>query len=635
MQLLNPALWWTLGAIAVPVLIHLTMRRVFRQMQVGTMRFLSPTVVPRKRRARLEEIPLMLVRLLALVLLSLVFLRPYLPGMARPNGNAGETLILMDASGSVTPEMAEEARRLAREVMADGKSPRYAVAAFADRAVRLGGVEDYKPVAGAGTDLAAVLPWALRELQRNPGVSGRLVLIGHFAAAQLPEAAPMIWPPTIPVEVIGLKEPGDVNFAVREISLLTPYAEREMEIEVAVSGPEERGDLRLLMQVEGVRQEVKLPPRVGTATFRFPVPREVVRGTVTVVNGDAWPADNVRPFVFSTVQRKRVLLVDGRPGATPFEGQPYFIGKALEASGAAHGQSPFLTEVRFGIEDNRGVMDLEGYDVVAMCGVADVSTEAAAALAGHVAGGGGLLHVLHDGAAPGIESLVKAGLVPKGWVYQKDGGAGAIAEFDAEHGAFSVFRDKDQGELRDLPWERRFRVELTGEWRPVLRLEDGVPLLLERAVAAAGEGGRVMVLAHPLNRDWNDLPREPMFVPFVRNLFGFLGGLDERTAKVRVVNPGMVEKRAIGDHAMPDGTMELVVADAAEIPVRSVGEEALREAYGLPEGAPPEVEVAPVPAGVPDVSRARELWPWAVVVLLVFLMLETWLATRNVNAQRT
>ncbi|OYV07018.1 MAG: hypothetical protein CFE26_03180, partial [Verrucomicrobiales bacterium VVV1] len=117
MQLLIPSLMWTLGAAAVPVLIHLSLRRVFKKMHVGTLRFLTASTIPRKRRARIEEVLLMLLRMTALALLSLVFLRPYLPGSATPPGTSGETLILLDASGSVTPEMAAEARAAAEKVL--------------------------------------------------------------------------------------------------------------------------------------------------------------------------------------------------------------------------------------------------------------------------------------------------------------------------------------------------------------------------------------------------------------------------------------------------------------------------------------------------------------------------------------
>ncbi|OYV02517.1 MAG: hypothetical protein CFE26_22065, partial [Verrucomicrobiales bacterium VVV1] len=96
--------------------------------------------------------------------------------------------------------------------------------------------------------------------------------------------------------------------------------------------------------------------------------------------------------------------MDGKPGNTPFEGQPYFIGKALAASGAAHGKSPFLPEICFGLENNQGIMDLSPFAAVALCGVNEVSTPAANALASFVASGGSVIQILNDSFSPASNS---------------------------------------------------------------------------------------------------------------------------------------------------------------------------------------------------------------------------------------
>ncbi|OYV02518.1 MAG: hypothetical protein CFE26_22070 [Verrucomicrobiales bacterium VVV1] len=98
------------------------------------------------------------------------------------------------------------------------------------------------------------------------------------------------------MEIIALREPAADNFAVANISLLTPYAEREMEIEVSISAPLVRKPLKVALQAEGVNLENILPPGKNSCTFRFPVPRAVVRGAVTIRTNDPWPGDNTRPF---------------------------------------------------------------------------------------------------------------------------------------------------------------------------------------------------------------------------------------------------------------------------------------------------------------------------------------------------
>ena len=54
----------------------------------------------------------------------------------------------------------------------------------------------------------------------------------------------------------------------------------------------------------------------------------------------------------------------------------------------------------------------------------------------------------------------------------------------------------------------------------LIRLDDGGPLLIERALGA----GRVLLFTSSLDREWNDLPVQPVFVPFMAGLANHLLG---------------------------------------------------------------------------------------------------------------
>ncbi|MEZ5299604.1 MAG: BatA domain-containing protein [Verrucomicrobiales bacterium] len=148
--MLNPAFLWAVLAVAVPVWLHLSRRRIYKEMEVGTLRFLHTALRQRRRKARLEEIPLLLLRCLALALLALAFARPFFPKAAdAAEERAEETLILLDASGSVTGDMAEDARRAAEKAAAEAPRRPYRV----------------RPVLGCGR--AARIPGRLRAARRG------------------------------------------------------------------------------------------------------------------------------------------------------------------------------------------------------------------------------------------------------------------------------------------------------------------------------------------------------------------------------------------------------------------------------------------------------------------------------------
>src|SRR4030095_16959776 len=363
------------------------------------------------------EIPLLLLRIAAIALVALVFARPFLPRTETAAESAAEMIILLDASGSVTAEMADAARAAAREAIRKAGSAKLKLAQFSDEVQPLESIDAYRPIVGAPTELEGALSWALDHFLLGNGKAGKVVLISHLAANSLPSQPPRVWHPQVAVEFVPLEPPPVANAAVRRVSLLTPYVAEEMEVEALMwlpanhTAPESR---TATLEAEGLRVTAVVPLGSERVVFRFRPPREEIRGWVSVAGGDAWPADDRRAFAVRWSEPARVLLVDGKPGNTPFEGQAYFIEKALVASGAAHGKSPFKPEIVYTLAGRRGPVDLTGVRVVALCGVTELLPDSVRQLAEFVAKGGGLISGLNaDWTAGATAALTQEGLFPE------------------------------------------------------------------------------------------------------------------------------------------------------------------------------------------------------------------------------
>jgi len=76
MSFLNPLMLLGIGAVSVPIIIHLLNRRRFQKVVWGAMRFLKVSVEQNQRRMRVEDLILLLLRCLLLVLLALALARP-------------------------------------------------------------------------------------------------------------------------------------------------------------------------------------------------------------------------------------------------------------------------------------------------------------------------------------------------------------------------------------------------------------------------------------------------------------------------------------------------------------------------------------------------------------------------------
>ncbi len=632
MPLLNPVFLLAAAAIGIPVWLHLSRRRKYREIDLGTLRFLRQALRERRKRWRLEEIPLLLLRVAALLLIAIIFARPYWP---RPRNvdKASETLVLLDASGSISPEMAKAARAAAARALSKAGETKVQLAQFSDEVEPLASLDTYHPIAGAPKRLDVALGWALDHFLLEGSAAGKIVLIAHLAANSLATQPPRVWPPQVSVEIAPLEPPTVDNAAVRRITLLTPYVDKEMEIEARVWLPPGRTsdeDRTVTLDAGELHQMVLVPPGSERAVFRFPTSQPEVHGTISVRGGDPWPDDDKRPFAVRWTEPARVLLVDGQPGATPFEGQAYFIDKALSASGAAHGKSPFKPEIIYALEARNGLVDLSGVRAIALCGITELSPNSARALAEFVRGGGGLISVLNDKWTPeATADLSAAGLFPEAITFTNGNEKRALAVWDRNYPALREFDGRDGGDLRELEWRDAFAAKPGEGWRAVATLDGGHPLLLEKENAGDAKG-RVLVLTHPLNRNWTDVPRDPLFVPFVKNLFGVLGNVAQAAEEIPVYAPGAQRREAIGWHDLT-GKPYVIAPDSDVALVATASESAFRAAYGLPtaDAAPPAA--APIVTHDEGAERSRpgEFWPWLMLGLLILLAIENIVATRK------
>jgi hypothetical protein len=79
MLFLNPWLLAGLGAVALPIIIHLVRRQAAKPIDWGAMRFLFDTVAMRRRKMEWEDLLLMAARCLLLGLVALAIARPFVP----------------------------------------------------------------------------------------------------------------------------------------------------------------------------------------------------------------------------------------------------------------------------------------------------------------------------------------------------------------------------------------------------------------------------------------------------------------------------------------------------------------------------------------------------------------------------
>src|SRR5688572_3368694 len=75
---LNPLMLAGLGAVSIPIIIHLLNRRKFERVVWAAMRFVKLSVEKNQRRIKIEDMLLLILRCALLILLALALARPVL-----------------------------------------------------------------------------------------------------------------------------------------------------------------------------------------------------------------------------------------------------------------------------------------------------------------------------------------------------------------------------------------------------------------------------------------------------------------------------------------------------------------------------------------------------------------------------
>ena len=189
MGLIHPGMLAGILAVAAPIIIHFIRSRKYQRVEIGSLRFLRIAIHERRRWRRIEDWPLLLLRIAALVALAFLFARPFLQAREKVPPRDLEVLILVDVSGSVSGPHFETVRTAARETIA--KIPHDAkvtVAEFADdvRIVEDGNLNGLQGIPGAKDGVCPdgkldARPHCAIRSQVCAGVSDQRFSAGGFA----------------------------------------------------------------------------------------------------------------------------------------------------------------------------------------------------------------------------------------------------------------------------------------------------------------------------------------------------------------------------------------------------------------------------------------------------------------------
>ena len=515
-----------LAALAIPILVHLVHKERKEATPFPSLMFLRRTPYQHSRRQRIRDWLLFAMRALAFLLIAAAFARPVFSraaaATATPAGGR-EVVVLLDQSFSMRYgdrwANALGAARRAIDGLAAGDratvvlfddAARVVSEPSSDRARLRAAIDSVRPTDGA-TRYAPALLLARRTIAASRLPKREVVVISDFQRSgwDLTEEARLPAGTTVtPVDVAA----GELrDRAVRAVELRRESSgaiERiAVSARIANVGPAARG-VAATLEVNGRAVQtarVDLAADAGgLVTFPpVPVPEAPQRAAVRL-SSDNLAGDDVFHFVLERTPSINVLIIEGAGGAGE---RGLYLQRALEI-----GDRPsFELAVRRAPQISPA--DFAGRRVVILNDAGLPPGEGGRRLESFVRAGGGLIIALGEASGPrtwGSSALLPATV---GETVDRLGEKGAVLGFlDHSHPALAIFGASRSG---DLSSARFFRYRaLATDSGVMARFDNGSVALAEHRVGR----GRVLTWASSFDALWNDLPRQPVFLPFVHQL---------------------------------------------------------------------------------------------------------------------
>jgi Mg-chelatase subunit ChlD len=539
MAFLSPLFFVGLGAIAVPILVHLIQRERKRVIEFPSLMFVQRIPYQSVRRRRIRHWALLLMRALAMALIIAAFARPFFPASAASavaaTGGSREVVILLDQSASMGyGDRWQRARDEAGKVIDSlGAADKATLVLFSRNAEenmratpdrgRLQAALRSATLTAAGTRFGPALKLAESILARSTLQRKEAVLISDFQKTGWTGSEDVHFSEGTTLTPVSVATETVANIAVPSVSFARSSFSNQERITVTAGVANKSATaanaVPVSLEIDGHVIEtlpVNVAPNASAslAFSPFTLAEPSVHGVVKAGN-DPMPADNTFDFVLAPSQSVSILLVDSGTGASSF-----FLTKAL-----AIGNTPtFNVEVVPAARVTPQM--LEKRSAVLMNDTMLPPGLAGGALKKYVEGGGGLLVAVgeHTNWPQNDADLLPGQL---GAVVDRSDGRGATVGFrDYSHPVFEVFKAPRSGDFSAARVMRYRALQLAPDGRVLARYDDGGIAAAERRVGT----GRVIVLTTTLDDSWNDLELKPVYLPLVHQLVRYVSQYEQSTS---------------------------------------------------------------------------------------------------------
>ena len=579
--------WFLAGAalIGLPLYLHLLRRHTTTPQKFSSLMFFERRTQSSIRHRRFHYLLLLSLRLALLLLVALAFANPYFKRTAVAAAGDKQLLLVLDDSFSMRAgTRLADAKREAESVLASRSgSTRAQVGALSSRLQVLtqpiqdsgalrAAIESIEP--GDSRSNFAELSRAARSLSEGTRAPIELHFFSDMQKSSMPSSfSELSLPPGITLVLHPVARSTQPNWTVESVRAPGRVSDtKKARVDATIAGygtPAATRTVSLFVNGKKLASQNAEVPAGGRANVEFQsldAPYGFSRCEVRIDSADALPADDTYLFSVERSDPQPVLLVHESSDMR----SPVYFGSALGSVADSSFSFESLTV------DRAANIPLTKYAFVVLSDVGSLPSQLENDLVRYVQGGGGVL--IAAGTSTGHRSRIP--------VSQQN--ILAARDYSRDAARYLTTGDTDTSHpsmANSEHWSgAKFYYAVAvdpADSRVVARLADQTPLLLDKKI---GEG-HVLVLATGLDDLTNDLPVQPVFVPFVKQTALYLSGTADRAGS-RIVDSSL-ELRTSKDQAV---SVEIV--DPAGRRPLSLQEASTAESYPLTRGGFYDVRLA-------------------------------------------
>lgn len=560
------------AAAAIPVILHLINRQKAKDLPFSTLRFLKISVQKTRRRRRIQDLLLMLLRMAALILIALGLANLTLTNLGSlwGGGGAAAVAIVLDNSasmGAIDQGKEESKPRFdfaldaAQQIMRElkGKDKVVLFLTGGPDFPEEGRMDDthevvYQMLAQADVsyeraDLAVKVRQARKQLVKSKLENKQIYVVTDLqehcwetleklagAAAENPEeqlGEEEREELEIPIILVDCNRAPKANQAIQRVTLeaAVPVTGLPVTVNATLFNAAKADQRRLDLYVDGVKRAtsdaIEIPTE-GIKDMSKPFEFRFDRGglhrcEVRLVGNDGSPMDDRRFFSMEVDAGIPVALVKAQQHEIPYLEDTFYLHQALAPvrSGGSALQIESLTASQLANET------LSKYKVIYLVNLPAPTAGLAERLATYVQNGGNLIWICGENVDPAaynqMNTEAQGKLLPATLLDVHE----PAPDSGRDSWRINFIDPKSRALNFPLPADSPFSSPLVfyqsvliykhvrmdvgeGSGAHVLaRLEEGEPLLVERRV----ERGRVLMFGTSVHVGWTNFPLKPVFLP--------------------------------------------------------------------------------------------------------------------------